>query len=274
MRLPLREFIPPALKPLARRVRGRSVRFEGNYLTWCDARGRSAGYDSAEILARVTAGVKKVLAGEAAFERDSVCFEEPEYRWPLLASLMWIAARSNGELSVVDFGGSLGSSFLQNREFLRGLARVRWQVVEQPSFVERGRELFREGQPEFYLSAEECLRDGPAQVLVLSSVLQYLEDPHQLLCQLLSHRFQYVIVDKTPCMTNGSRDRLTLQTVPPSIYPATYPCWFLSCDRLLRHFQPEYRIVADLPCGDEVLINGGRYRGFLFARKCDSNSPA
>jgi mono/diheme cytochrome c family protein len=49
----------------------------------------------------VTAGVKKVLAGEAAFERDSVCFEEPEYRWPLLASLMWIAARSNGELSVV-----------------------------------------------------------------------------------------------------------------------------------------------------------------------------
>jgi predicted dehydrogenase len=41
-----------------------------------------------------------------------------------------------------------------------------------------------------------------------------------------------------------------------------------------RHFQPEYRIVADLPCGDEVLINGGRYRGFLFARKCDSNSPA
>ena len=80
-----------------------------------------------------------VVDGRAAYERDSVLFEEVEYVWPLLASLMWVGARHLGSLNVLDFGGSLGSTYFQNRIFLATLPSVRWNIVEQPRHVEVGR---------------------------------------------------------------------------------------------------------------------------------------
>ena len=45
----------------------------------------------------------KVKNGVAAFERDSVLFDEIEYSWPVTAELMHGAARSGGRVHVVDF---------------------------------------------------------------------------------------------------------------------------------------------------------------------------
>lgn len=260
----LRQLLPPALLPFLKRINGGSVRYLGNYRTWQEAACRCSGYEAAEILERVSAATENVLAGEAAFERDAVCFKEPDYSWPLIASLMWVASRSRGELDVLDFGGSLGSSFLQSRPFLEGLPKVRWNVVDQPAFVQRGRDLFPGGQPAFHTTVEDCLEASHPQVLLLGSVLQYLCNPYDVLASLLLHQFPYVIVDRTPFMVEGQTDRLLVQLVPPSIYPASYPCWFLSLERLLCHFQ-RYRIVAQLPCTDKTMVAGGEFRGFIFA---------
>ncbi len=62
---------------------------------------------------------RKVVAGEAVYERDSVVFDHLEYAWPLLACLLQIAAERRS-LRVIDFGGSLGSSWRQNRRFSVG----------------------------------------------------------------------------------------------------------------------------------------------------------
>ena len=55
------------------------------------------------------------------YERDSVLFDTIRYSWPLLSDLLRAASEDQNHLSVLDFGGSLGSSYYQNRVFLSHL---------------------------------------------------------------------------------------------------------------------------------------------------------
>jgi putative methyltransferase (TIGR04325 family) len=82
-------------------------------------------------------------------------------------------------------------------------------------------------------------------VAVLSGVLPYLEDPHVMLRDVAQAKLGHVIVDRTPLWE--SDDRLTVQSVPPSIYgfPVSYPAWILNRERVLSHFLPQYRLVAE-----------------------------
>lgn len=90
----------------------------GNFSSWNEAVIRSTGYDSQIILEKVKNSLLMVRDGMAPYERDSVIFSEVQYSFPLLSGLMWIAAQNNGRLNVLDFGGSLGSSYFQNLHFL------------------------------------------------------------------------------------------------------------------------------------------------------------
>jgi putative methyltransferase (TIGR04325 family) len=59
----------------------------------------------------------KVRCGEAVFGRNSVLFDEIQYSWPVTAALMWAAARNNRNPHIIDFGGSLGNSYFQDKIF-------------------------------------------------------------------------------------------------------------------------------------------------------------
>ena len=120
----------------------------------------------------------KVKNGEAVYERDSVLFDEIEYAWPGLAGLMWSRLRCGGTLNVLDFGGSLGSTYFQNRAFLSVLPGVRWNIVEQSRHVETGKAWFEDDRLRFYPDIADCLADTQPNVVLLSNVLQYLEHPY------------------------------------------------------------------------------------------------
>ncbi len=260
-----RALLPPIVYELAARHRGPG--WSGDYASWSDALAASTGYDTKVILERVEAAALKVKRGEAVHERDGVLFDSIEYSWPLLSGLLWVAARDAGRLDVVDFGGALGSTYAQNRHFLAPLRALRWSVVEQSHFVERGRRSFQDERLRFYESLEACLAENTPNVLVLSSVLQYLEQPYELLAGL--DRFPFAIVDLTP-VHDGPDDRLTVQEVPPSIYPARYPCWFFSEARLVAALERSSRVVAafDSYIGQNLRVAGtrARYRGYIVER--------
>ena len=88
--------------------------FEGSYSTWQEADALCNGYDNMDILEKVLSAILKVKNCESVYERDSVIFDQIEYSWPVLTGLMWAAAQNSGCLKVLDFGGSLGSSNLEN----------------------------------------------------------------------------------------------------------------------------------------------------------------
>ena len=142
------DLLPPLLVRQLRRAppdRG-MIRFTGDHPDWGAALSESTGYDAPVILERTRDALRKVRDGEVAFERDSVVFAEQDYQFPLLACLLRAALESRGELNVLDFGGSLGSSYFQCRSFLPPLARLRWNIVEQAKHVECGRREFANEQ--------------------------------------------------------------------------------------------------------------------------------
>ena len=106
---------------------------------------------------------------------------------PVLAGLLWAALRGSGGLHVLDFGGSLGSGWRQNRRFLEGISPLRWSVVEQAHFVARGRERFEDEVLRFYPDVEACYRsETPPDVVLFSSVLHYLARPFEILEEILA----------------------------------------------------------------------------------------
>ena len=260
----IRDFVPPIFLRVCREVAWGGSFFRGNYTTWEEAEKASTGYDSDRILDKVRDSLLKVKNGEAVYERDSVLFDKVQYSWPLLAALLWIASRNENRLNLVDFGGSLGSTYYQNRTFLAHLNEVRWNIVEQKKFVECGKRDFEDRHLKFHNDLEECVREQHPDAILLSSVLQYLEKPYDLLEKVLSHGFEYVIFDRTPFLETGG-DRITTQKVPPSIYLASYPAWFFDEKKFLAFFMNHYEKIAEFESGDRSNIPS-RFKGFLFHR--------
>ncbi|MCC7278875.1 MAG: methyltransferase, TIGR04325 family [Chromatiaceae bacterium] len=221
-----------------------ALQLTGQYATWSAAQADSAGYDAGVILERTRAALLKVKRGEAVYERDSVLFEVIEYSWPVLAGLMWVAAQHDCRLNVLDLGGSLGSTYFQNRAFLDRLGMVRWNIVEQPRHVEVGRQAFQDERLRFYQSIDACLAETQPNVILLSGVLQYLEVPYDLLNSLQATSCRFLILDLT-FFWAGPNDRLCVQHVPPDIYPASYPAWIFSWSRFRSILSLHWSIIAD-----------------------------
>lgn len=78
-----KDWLPPTVLKAVRSLRGEQIRFEGEYASWDDASMNCTGYDADHILSKVLDATLKVTSGDAAFERDSILFDEIEYNWPV-----------------------------------------------------------------------------------------------------------------------------------------------------------------------------------------------
>jgi len=273
LRNTLKDLIPPVLLRLVRRKRGRGLRFEGDFASWQEAQRASGGYGNEEIVRRVYDSELRVKSGEAVDARDSVLFSKTQFSFPVMAALTRAAACRNGAIRVADFGGAFGGLYRQYKAF-EVPGKVSWVVVEQESYVKLGVSNFQNAELRFVATIEEAIAHGQPDVFLLSSVLQYLSDPYDLICKVVDSGVQHVVIDRTPC-SELLRDVLTVQTVPPEIYAASYPCWVFSRERLSAAFSRSYRTLASFTDGT------GRWRsstcnfelaGFILDRLPTSSS--
>lgn len=260
----LKLWCPPILIKAFSKFRKNQSAFSGEYFAWEEAKSNSVGYDSDKILEKVLESSRKVLKGEVAYERDTVCFTQKSYRWPLVSCLLFIANRSKHQLNIIDFGGALGSLYFQHRDFLASIHKLNWSVVEQPEFVKVGKKEFQNNELNFNFTLSEAETKHNSNVVLLSSVLQYLEDPQALLKQIADLRFKYVLIDRTPFIESDT-DKLTIQSVPQNIYPASYPAWLFSRVKFeLLMNELEYQLVFEFDCEDN--IGTAIFKGFLFEK--------
>lgn len=239
-----KKWLPPALISHLKPLLKRGIYYSGNYPDWATASAHASGYDSAMILERVKGATEKIIAGVAKYERDSVVFEKVQHSFPVLAGLLRAAGENGNQLSVLDFGGSLGSSYYQCRDFLSILPLLKWGVVEQENFVKCGRGQFETEHLKFFYTIAACIQQAKPNVALLSSVLQYLPEPYVVLDELINSDIPYVIIDRTTFSEN-EKDRIAVQHVPPSIYAASYPCRIFGTQSLLSVFRGHYEVLAD-----------------------------
>jgi len=236
----------------------------GNYPSWQEVSAAAGGYDQATILNKTRDALLQVKNGTAVYERDSVLFDKKEYPFPLMACLLKSAALKKEPIHILDFGGSLGSTYYQVKDFIGTDVCSTWNIVEQEHYISCGKEHFEDENLKFYASIDECLKEKRIDLILLSGSVQYLPDPHRFLQKLSNYNFDFIVFDRT-AFHYGSTDRLTLQIVPPEIYEASYPSWFFNEHNFLAHFDSAYTLVCEFDTyvkGEETINIDNQPEGF------------
>lgn len=252
------------------RAKNRTI-YSGNYSSWDEAKALCSGYAQDNILQKVAAATKKVISGEAVFERDSMLFYHEEYNWNIINSLLEAAKENNNELCVLDFGGALGSTYFQNRKQFVNLNKLKWCVVEQANFVKMGREQFQNDELCFYPDIATCVKENQVTAILFSSVLQYLREPWEILKEAIAIEAKYIIFDRVLVLDESNEDRLCIQKVPTVIYNATYPMWVFAKSSIEKNISNNYSKILEFDAiSGEVKLSrpsGKAFdKGFVFMR--------
>ena len=265
LRKTILSFLPPIFVSSLKNSKLLKHGWHGKYQSWEDAKSKTTGYDNDVILNKVHQSLYKVKMGISKFERDSVLFDEIQYSWPLLSGIMMAAAKQCGTIKVLDFGGSLGSTYFQNKKFLDCFNNVKWSIVEQEHFVKLGKKDFEDERLKFYLTVNDCLEEQSPNILILSSVIQYIERPYELLENLISvTNIDYILLDRTP-FTN-SDEKIVIQTVSPSIYNASYPCHIFNLRKFKNFFFTKgYNLIEEFE-SNEAKIGDIYFKGILYQK--------
>lgn len=117
--------------------------------------------------------------------------------------------------------------------------------MEQTSYVQMAQTVRWEDKLSFSDKLDEALRSPRLAAVLISSSLQYVSRPDVIIKTIKDHRAPFIVMDRTSVWPGPNR--ITVQTVPPSIYKASYPAWFFNEKWLLALFEPEYELVADFP---------------------------
>jgi putative methyltransferase (TIGR04325 family) len=242
-----------------------------NYSNWIEAKQDCSGYNEENILNKVKESLLKVKNNEAVYERDSVLFKNKQYSERLLIGLLYIAAKNNYMLNVLDFGGSLGSTYFQNREILAHLKSLKWNIVEQDNFVLEGKKSFENDELKFYSNLKDCIYENSIDVIILSSVLQYLDNPYLFIKELQKFNIKNIIIDRTSFI-KGQNERICKQIVPERIYKASYPIHFFIESNFIRIFNEKYNIKDSFKsyCDGDYIFEDGEnayWKGFRLELK-------
>jgi putative methyltransferase (TIGR04325 family) len=268
--MPLRRILPSKIKASLRRLVSQPE-FAGDYPSWSAASRAAKGFDVRQIADKVRSATLKVRDGSAAYERDSVCFQKEKFWWPLLAAFLSIAAKNGGRLHVADFGGSLGSFYLQHRKFLDQVSDLKWSIVEQEDYVKLGQQEFQDERLKFFYTLDECAERSTIDVVLFSGSLQYLDDPFGFLARA-ADLSNVLIIDRTPFIDRET-DRVAIQSPPRTIYRGSFPHWFFS-ERKFANFMSGLglRPFAEWPGFDHQANIKSQYRGRIYVAASEVSS--
>jgi putative methyltransferase (TIGR04325 family) len=245
------DWLPPKLVQLFRRFRLKSW-YCGPYSSWNAALADSSGYDSELILARALQGTLIAMENEYSYERDGIVFNDGQYSWPILCGLLWVSAR-DGRLDVLDFGGSLGGTYLQHKKFFNSMTNVVWNIIEQDHVVDAAKKYINYKPLNFYTQIANCMKESNPNAVLFSSVLQYLDKPEMIVSELQTVNAKYLIIDRTP-INNEELNKVFVQRVPPNIYDASYPVNIFSKKYFLEVLFSEWTLIASGQSPEGVVI--------------------
>ena len=242
-RAAVKRWFPPALIDVWRRRNGTWSGLDVSS-SLSPASIHEAGYADPLILNRVETATRDALRGRTRYERDGLAFDDADVYWPVLGPLMAVRRGSPGVLRVLDIGGSLGSKWLQHRDWMELLSPLQWAVVEQPHYVDRAAQLNYPETLSFHASISQAHDSmSGVDVALFSSSLQYFESPSETLREAIDTAEQAVVLDRVT-VWNEERDTLGWQAVALYDRPARYPCWLMSWPGIVREVGQRFHSVG------------------------------
>lgn len=226
--LNIKKFLPYKTRIIINKLFNRDIKLIGNFKSWKEALKNSKGYSDKLIFNKTKKSFEKVLKGIASYERDSVAFYTDNPNKELINIISRIVKKKN-KINICDFGGSLASSYFQNIKFLNK-NKIVWNIVEQKSYVQYAKKKIKIKNLNFFSDLEKVLKKK-IDLIIFSSVLQYLEDPYKVLGEISKKKIKHIIVLRTPFTSKS--DLLKIQIIPKHIYNSSYPVRIFNFKRFI-----------------------------------------
>jgi putative methyltransferase (TIGR04325 family) len=253
--------LPPFISLILKNVLLKT-KFSKSFETWDGALKHCSSYNKKEIFDKTKNAARLVRDGAMAYERDSVLFNKVQYDYALLFALLFIANKKS-QLHLIDFGGSLGTSYRQNKKYLDALSiPIKWGVVEQSEFVEIGINEFQNDTLKFYDNLSQI--NFNVDVVLMGSSLCYCKNPYDVLTDIMEIEPNFILIVRTP-FSEEKEDKISIQYVPKHIYDASYPYWTLSKENLINFLLKKYKLFEEWD--DTLQAYPTKSFGLLF-KKC------
>ncbi len=257
-------IIPPFILTLYLRFFKKSP-WRNEYPDWSTAKHDSTGYDEKKILDKVLNSTLLVLSGEAQYERDSILFFEQKFEFDLVSLIQYSMSLPKSTKKIIDFGGSLGSMYFQNKKLLP--PNISWNIVEQEHFVSVGILNIDDENLIFHVNLNDAMQNGVPDCIILSSVFQYIDDPYSLLEELNQTNAKTILFYNTP-FSYSDKEIICIQTVDKKIYDQSYPCRFMpreTVENSLSNYNLYLQNFSDITIYHKA--NPIPYQALLFKRK-------
>ena len=237
----------------------RKIIIRNDYNSWKKALKNSTGYNSNLIFYKTKKSFEKVLAKKAKFERDSVLFYKNEPNNQLIRIIKTLY--KDNKINICDFGGSLGSLYFQNIDYL-DQNKITWNIVEQKKYVKYASSKLSIKNLNFFLTIDEVFKKK-IDLVILSSVLHYLEFPDYLLDKISKKKIENLIISRTPFHDN--QDTIKIQEVPKNIYKASYPVRIFNKRKFIKKMKTRgFKIKKKINTFEK--LDNFNYYGFYFRR--------
>ncbi len=223
---------PLVLDILHRRLKARSTG------PWCgiyphrrDVPSDGGTYESDEEVGKHLAWTRSALD-------LAVLGKKPRLWHGSLALLAAAASANTGRVRVVDFGGAVGSGYVQLLSTLPKSTSIKYYVVDLERMCTAGRQLFADDSRIEFHTSLSMLRGG-LDIIYVNSALQYVDDYQDLLRRLAGLNAPLILLAR---LAGGNFP--TYATKQINLQGLSLPYWFLNLDELRLLLAAEnYRLI-------------------------------
>lgn len=188
----------------------------------------------AALIDEMAAGTEAVL--------DRIRSNRKPYIWhEALALVAGCMCAEQDHLRVLDFGGGLGTGYLQLRTCLPSDVRLDYQIIDNESMCARGRLLFEKDENLWFLSKLPHASEANPDIVYVNSVLQYIEDYAAQIRMLAAFQAPRILFAR---LAGG--DAPTFASEQINVPGQVIPHWFLNVQEVTDIMNDAgYRLVCD-----------------------------
>ena len=219
----------PVVKVVARWANKEPFIWDGVYANFGDVPAVGAGFASEAWLS----DMERYTRAAVSAIRDSefgIPGNVPQYH-ALLALLVASISALDRPVRVLDVGGGMGIGAANVRRCTSVDTRLEYLVVDNEESCERGRRLLRD-LPWVTFIPELPQEVGTVDVVVLSSVLQFVEDYEKLLSKLSSFKASFLLVAFVP-----AGEIPTFASAQLNVPGSVLPVWFFNLNELVEKIE-------------------------------------
>jgi len=207
------------------------IYFSNEKKNWLSALRSSKSYDDIIIFHKVKKIYDNLTDKNSEFyERDGLILGSKPDEDDLIKFLKE-KVDINNSIEVLDYGGSLGSRFFSNYNFIKK-NKIKWNIVEQENFVKYGRKFLQRKDLSFYNNLEECFNEKKINCVIFSGSIQYLENYFDVLKKIKTVNIRYIFFDNLP-LSSYKDHKIYVQNISKKIYNSSYPIRIFSKELFL-----------------------------------------